>query len=291
MTKGTRRRLYAVGRYGALSLWLAVVLFPLLWAVLTSFKPPYQWFTWPPTWIPDPFTLNNYRVVWLGELLDTQYVQSASIQTPAFALINSVGIAGTATCLSVALGMLLAYGVSRYGILTESMLFRLLMLRMVPPIVVAVPIVMYYSSIGLLDNYFGLIIIYVVTTLPYSVWMTKSFIDEIPIEVEQAAELLGASRLRTIGEVVFPLIRSGVVATFMFILILTWSEYLLALLLSATQISTLPVQLNKYEGSTEGRLYGWQQALSIGVTLPLIVIGYAIHRHLVRGFSFGMLKR
>jgi len=121
--------------------------------------------------------------------------------------------------------------------------------------------------------------------------MTKCVIDEDPVEVEQAAELLGSSRVRTLGEVVFPLIRSGVVATFMFILILTWSEYLMALVLSATKISTLPVQLSKYEGSTEGRLYGWQQALAIGVTVPLIAIGYAIHRHLVRGFSFGMLKR
>ena len=85
--------------------------------------------------------------------------------------------------------------------------------------------------------------------------------------------------------------RSGVVATFMFILILTWSEYLMALILSATNISTMPVQLSKYEGATGGRLYGWQQAMSIGVILPLIVIGYAIHRHLVRGFSFGMLNK
>ena len=200
-------------------------------------------------------------------------------------------IAGSATLLSVTLGLLLAYGVSRYGILTERTLFRLLMLRMVPHIVVAVPVVMYYSSIGLLDNHFGLILIYVVTTLPYSVWMTKSFIDEIPVEIEQSAEILGATRARTLWEVVFPLIRSGLVATFMFVLILTWSEYLMALVLSATHISTLPVQLNKYEGSTEGRLYGWQQALAMGVTLPLIAIGYAIHKHLVRGFSFGMLKR
>jgi multiple sugar transport system permease protein len=281
----------SAGRYVVLCLWLVVVLFPLFWSVMTSFKPPYEWFTWPPTWIPHPFTLNNYRVAWFGELLDTQYVQSASVQAPVVALVNSIFIAGTSTTLSVTLGMLLAYGVSRYHILTERALFRLLMLRMIPPIVVAVPVLIYYSTVGLLDSYLGLIIIYVVTTLPYSVWMTKSFIDEIPVEVEQAAELLGASRVRTLAEVVLPLIRSGVVATFMFILILTWSEYLMALVLSAIKISTLPVHLSKYEVSTEGRLYGWQQALAIGVTVPLIAIGYAIHRHLVRGFSFGMLKR
>ena len=291
MTRRTRRRLASVGRYAVLGLWLLVVLFPIFWSVMTSLKPPPEWFTWPPTWIPDPFTLNNYRVAWFGELLDTQYVQSASVQTPFRALVNSVFIAGTSTILSVTLGMLLAYGVSRYGILSETALFRFLMLRMIPPIVVAVPVLLYYSTIGLLDSYLGLIIIYVVSTLPYSLWMTKSFIDEVPVEVEQAAELLGASRLRTIREIVLPLIGSGVVATLMFVLILTWSEYLMALTLSATHISTLPVQLSKYEGSTEGRLYGWQQAMSVGVTLPLIAVGWAIHRHLVRGFSFGMLKR
>jgi multiple sugar transport system permease protein len=291
VTRRGRRRLARAGRYAILGVWLAVVLFPLFWSVMTSLKPPYQWFTWPPTWIPDPFTANNYRVAWLGELLDTQYVQSASIQTPFHALLNSIVIAGTSTVLSVALGMLLAYGASRYGIVSERTLFRFLMLRMIPPIVIAVPVLLYYATIGLLDSYLGLITIYVVSTLPYSLWMTKSFIDEIPVEVEQAAELLGAGRLRTIWEVVLPLIRSGVVATMMFVLILTWSEYLMALILSATNISTMPVQLSKYEGATEGRLYGWQQAMAIGVTAPLIVIGYAIHRHLVRGFSFGMLRR
>lgn len=291
MNRRTKRRLLGVGRYTVLLGWLLVVLFPLFWSVMTSFKPPYEWFTWPPTWIPNPFTLNNYRVAWLGELLDTQYVQSASVQTPFAALLNSIAIAGTSTILSVTLGMLVAYGASRYGMLSERALFRFLMLRMIPPIVVAVPVLIYYSTIGLLDSYLGLIVIYVVSTLPYSVWMTKSFIDEIPVEVEQAAELLGASRTRTLWEIVLPLVRSGLVATLLFVLILTWSEYLVALLLSATHVSTLPVQLSKYEGSTEGRLYGWQQALSVGVTLPLIAVGYAIHRHLVRGFSFGMLKR
>ena len=104
-------------------------------------------------------------------------------------------------------------------------------------------------------------------------WMIKSFIDELPREIEQAAMILGASRLRTLWEIVFPLVRSGIVATFLFILILTWSEYLLALLLSKTEVVTLPVELSKYEGSVEGRVYGRQAALAVGITLPLIAIG------------------
>jgi multiple sugar transport system permease protein len=137
----------------------------------------------------------------------------------------------------------------------------------------------------------GLGVLYFLTSLPYAVWMTKSFIDEVPREVEQAAEILGASRWRTVFEVVLPLIRSGLVATFMFILILNWSEYLLALILSKTNVVTLPVELSKFEGSTEGRLFGRQAALSVGITLPLIIVGLFIRKHLARGFSFGMVRR
>jgi len=88
-----------------------------------------------------------------------------------------------------------------------------------------------------------------------------------------------------------PLVRSGVVATFMFVMILTWSEYLMALILTKTEVVTLPVQLAKYEGSSEGRVYGRQAALAVGITIPLIIIGCLIRKHLVRGFSFGMVKR
>jgi multiple sugar transport system permease protein len=235
--------------------------------------------------------LDNYRAVWTGATgtVTTQHVQS--MQKPWVALGNSLTISLTATVLSVAFGTLVAYGTSRYHLLSEARLFNLLMLRMIPPIVIAVPLTLYYSTLHLLDSVTGLVIVYVISTLPYSVWMTKSFVDEIPREMEQAAEILGASRWRTIWEVILPLMRSGVLATFLFILILTWSEYLMALILSKTDVVTLPVQLSKYEGSTEGRVYGWQAALAVGITLPLIVIGCLIRKHLVRGFSFGMVKR
>ena len=103
--------------------------------------------------------------------------------------------------------------------------------------------------------------------------------------------MLGASRWRIIFEIVLPLIRSGLVATFLFILILTWSEYLLALILSKSEVVTLPVELSKYQGSSEGRVYGRQAALAVGITFPLIIIGLFIRKHLARGFSFGMVRR
>ena len=138
---------------------------------------------------------------------------------------------------------------------------------------------------------FGLGALYFLSSLPYAVWMTKSFIDEVPREVEQAAEILGASRWRTIFEVVLPLIRSGLVATFMFILILNWSEYLLALILSKTHVVTLPVELSKYRGLDRGPAVRPPGGVVVGITLPLMIVGIMIRKHLARGFSFGMVRR
>lgn len=293
MTRQTRRQLAAVARHAVLSLWLIVTVFPIYWMVATAFKLPEQWLAWPPVWFPSPPTLENFAQVWVGTSVVSsgdQVLPPISLE-PLHGLRNSVVIAGTATLLSVAFGLLLAYGVSRYQILSERRMFNLLMLRMMPPIVIAIPLVLWYSTLHLLDTWVGMIVVYTIFTLPYSVWMTKSFIDEVPVELEQAAQILGASKLRAFAIIVVPLIRSGVVATCLFILILTWSEYLLGLVMTAADAQTLPVQLSKFEGTQEGRQFGLQSALSIGVTIPLIVIGLLIHKHLVRGFSFGMIRR
>ena len=291
MRRSQRRRVSAGVRYLVLSLWAIIALFPIFWMIATSFKPDTQWFAWPPVYVPHPLTLANYLNVWFGaeEYAATQYAISS--QKPLVSLLNSSVIAGVSTLLSVLFGSVLAYGVSRYHMLSETRMFQLLILRMIPPIVIAAPLSLYYAALGLLDSRIGLILIYFLTTLPYAVWMTKSFIDEVPRELEQAAEILGATRWRTLFEIVLPLIRSGLVATFLFILILTWSEYLLALIITKTNVTTLPIELSKYQGTTEGRVYGRQAALAVGITIPLMIVGLIIRKHLARGFSFGMIRR
>jgi multiple sugar transport system permease protein len=291
MTKSQRRRVTTIVRHTVLLVWAAIAFFPIYWMISTSFKPDTQWFAWPPVYIPDPVTLANYLNVWLGaeEYAATQYAISS--QKPLISLFNSTVIATTSTLLAVLFGSVIAYGVSRYRILSEARMFQLLMLRMIPPIVIVAPLSLYYSALGLLDSRLGLILVYFLTSLPYAVWMTKSFIDEVPREIEHAAEILGAPRWRIVFEIVLPLIRSGLVATFLFILILTWSEYLLALIITKTQVTTLPVELSKYQGSTEGRVYGRQAALAVGITVPLMIVGLVIRKHLARGFSFGMVRR
>lgn len=293
MRRDTRRKVFLGVRHALLSFWLLISIIPIYWMVTTAFKLPEQWYTWPPTWFPSPPTLENFYITWMGyQMIARPGIVLPTISLdPLLALGNSVVIAGSATLLSVTIGLLLAYGVSRYQILPEKRMFNLLVLRMMPPIVIAIPLVIWYSTLKFLDTWHGMIIIYTITTIPYAAWMTKSFIDEVPEEMEQAAQLLGASKLRAFFTIVVPLIRSGIVATCMFILILTWSEYLLALVMTAADAQTMPVQLSKFEGASEGRLYGFQSAMSIGVTIPLIVIGILIHKHLVRGFSFGMIRR
>jgi multiple sugar transport system permease protein len=291
MTKTKRRRITTTIRYVVLTIWAVIVFFPIYWMVATSFKIDTQWFAWPPVYFPDPPTFSNYMNVWFGavEYAETQY--ATSMQKPFIALRNSLIIASTSTFLAVAFGAVIAYGASRYRILSEARMFQLLVLRMIPPIVIVAPLSLYYSALGLLDTMSGLIVLYFLTSLPYAVWMTKSFIDEVPREIEQAAEILGASRWRTVFEIVLPLIRSGLVATFLFILILTWSEYLLAFIIGKTEAVTLPVELSKYQGTSEGRVYGRQAALAVGITIPLMIVGIFIRKHLARGFSFGMVRR
>ena len=180
MTKTQRRRLTATARYAILILWGIGAGFPIYWMVITSFKPDNQWFSWPPVYFPHPPTLDNYLNVWFGaqEYANTQYAISS--QKPLLSLWNSTVIAFTSTFLAVLFGSILAYGVSRYRILSEARMFQLLMLRMIPPIVVVAPLSLYYSALGLLDTRTGLILVYFLTTLPYAVSMTKSFIDEVP---------------------------------------------------------------------------------------------------------------
>src|SRR5215469_17048152 len=137
MTKSQRRRLTAVIRYGVLTLWALGAFFPIYWMVSTSFKPDNEWFAWPPIYFPDPPTLANYLNVWFGaeQYAATQYAISS--QKPLISLANSAIIATTSTSLAVLFGSVIAYGVSRYRILSEARMFQLLMLRMIPPIVVA----------------------------------------------------------------------------------------------------------------------------------------------------------
>ncbi|MDG2269892.1 MAG: carbohydrate ABC transporter permease [Alphaproteobacteria bacterium] len=290
MRRQSRERVFNVFRHSVLCVWLAIVIFPIYWIVLISFKGPAEWNVWPPTYWPDSPTLFNYVQVWVNDLATGSGNGGlADVIGPWESLTNTFVIALVASTLATVAGTIIAYGASRYRILTDSQLLYFLILRMVPPFVVAAPIFLWFSAIGLVDTVLGLTMLYTVTTLPYAMLVMKSFIDEIPRDIEYAAEMLGAARWQVFREIVFPLLRSGLAATFMFLFILNWSEYFLALILSKTDVSTLPVHLNRWAGNSGAN--GYQAALSVGSTLPLIVIGLLIRKHLVRGLTFGFAGR
>lgn len=308
---GARRPLLrAACRHGVLLVWTLVVLFPIYWMVLTSFKDAPDWVSWPTRWWPwidfDP-TLFNYRQIFqfggatdTGELRRQATEQAYNIWKGIF---DSSLIVTVASVLSLLLGTALAYAISRCGTGGRNYPYTILTIRMLPPIVVAIPMLIYYTSIPVLflnltgvrveffDTYTGLILLYIITTLPYVVWMMLAFIDEVPRELERAAWIMGAGRFATIRKVIFPLVGSGMAVTLMFVFILNWSEFLLALTLTTPKVLTLPVLLNKFQSAVEGRLYGPQAAIGTVVTLPVVVLGFLIQKHLVKGFSFGMIRR
>jgi multiple sugar transport system permease protein len=220
------------------------------------------------------------------------------------ALGDSLLVCTLSALAALCLGTLLAYSVARFGVGGKPVRYAVLTIRMVPPIVIAIPLLMYdallmpYAAeqvfgtrLSLYDTYLGLGLLYTVPPLPFVIWMRLSFIDEVPPTLAQAARLMGAGRLYTLRRVVLPLVASGLVVTFLFIFILTWSEFLLALTLTQPGVSTLPMLLNKFQSAVEGRLYGPQAAIGTVITLPVLMLGILIQNHLITGFSFGMMRK
>ena len=283
-----------------LVVWLLVTLFPIYWMVATSFKPHQEWFAWPPHWIPHHFTWNNYEeVLAVGAggtgSKTTQLSGAQQVLTAVLPIRDSLIISVSSSTVALVLAAFLAYAISRYGTGGRNYLYSLLMVRMMPPIVLAVPLLAYFTLPWwrhyLHDSYLGLIIPYVLTTLPYAVWMMHSFIEEIPRELENAARMMGAGRVYMMRKIVLPLIGPGLAVTFIFTFILNWSEFLLAYSLAGHKLITVTVQLSQYQAADVGRLYGPQAAFGTIAIIPLVALGLAIQRHLVTGFSFGMIRR
>ena len=269
---------------------IVVTLFPIFWIVMTAIKPPTDWNAVPAIWIPSEPTLVNFRTLLSPDAIREYGVGGVS-QAATMSVLGSILSSTTATLLSVTIGLLSAIGISRYSSGGRATPLMILSGRMFPPAAIAVPFVIIFSSIGLIDTYSGLIAIYVAATLPFSTWMLKSFVDEIPREIEEAAMVDGKSRLMAHLTVTLPLIRGGLFATTLFIFILNWSEFLFALVLSYTNIETIPVRLAKYVTATAGTLYGVQAALAVLAMAPLVIAGFLIQNHLARGMTFGAIKR
>lgn len=273
-----------------LAMALVLVLFPVFWIVMTALKPPTDWNASPAIWLPSEPTLVNFQTLFDPDALRKYGVGGVS-QPAAGAVAGSILAAVVATLLSVAIGLFAAIGISRYGNGSKVTPLVILSGRMFPPAAIAVPFVIIFSNVRLTDTFTGLIAIYVAVTLPFSTWMLKSFVDDLPREIEEAAMLDGRSRLGAHLQVTIPLIRGGLFSTALFIFTLNWSEFMFALVLSYSNVNTIPVQLAKYVTATAGTLYGVQAALAVLAMVPLVLTGFFIQSHLARGMTFGAIKR
>ena len=249
----------------------------------TSFKPETEWVTFPPIWFPQEFTLENYIVLFNpGALADIVHI---SMETALPALINSTVISVLATILCMVIGTMCAYSISRFRVGGNFFPMSILALRMFPPIAVALPVLVLFSTLQLRDTYMGMILAYACFNLPFSVWMMKSFIDDVPRELEEAAIIDGMTQIGAMTKVTIPLVKAGVAATSLFIFILCWSEFLFAFILTDTEVATITVRLARYTTDT-GEMYGARAALGVIATIPPVIIGYLIQGYLVRGLTF-----
>ena len=260
--------------YVLLLVTMTFILFPVYWMVVTSIKPPIEYVSRNPSLFPHHFTLSHY-----------QYLLKSGIFNN---FINTVIVSLSATLLSVVIGFMAAYSLARYrfpGKLDFIFLVWVLLVRMAPPVVMAIPLYSSLRVLGLLNSLLGLIISYQIYTLPYSIWMLLGFIRDVPLELEEAAAIDGASKWRTIFLVVLPLTGPGLVATAIFGIIMSWNEFLYALLFLRTPaMFTLPIRIAN--NITEfGIDWGNLMAIGIVASLPILILAGYVQKRLLRGFA------
>ena len=262
-----------------LVLMVAIYLFPVYWMVSTATKTKLDALSLPPNWLYKP-TLKHFKNIFTTEG-GTPFLHK---------LLNSFIAAFVSTGLVVIIGSLSAYVFSRFEIKgKDDLLFFILSTRMLPPVII-IPLAIMYSKFGLFDTRIGLIIAYTVFNLAFAVWMMKSFIDEIPKEYEEAAMIDGYSRFQAFFKFILPEMRTGIVATAIFSLIMAWNEFSFALLLTADSARTAPPSIAQSMG-TSGINWGYIAAGSLLLVLPVVVFTFLLREHLLRGFTFGVVKK
>jgi multiple sugar transport system permease protein len=294
-----------------------VYLVPIYWITSTAFKPRSLATTVPPTVLFQPevtafVKLFTKRVQMIGEVdpevyqnaprwekriydLGERFIKDADghIELSAYPsrFLNSLIIAVVSTFLAVAMGTLTAYGFSRFRMPGEQdWLFFILSTRMLPPVVVAIPMFLMYRVVGLVDTHIGLIILYTAFNLSFSVWLMKGFIDEIPKEYEEAALVDGYTRMEAFFKIVLPQAATGIAATAVFCFITAWNEYAFALMMTNRRAQTAPPFIPSQLGSG---ITDWT-AIAAGTflfLLPVAIFTFLLRKHLLRGVTFGAIRK
>ncbi|MFM2400238.1 MAG: hypothetical protein RL341_2395 [Pseudomonadota bacterium] len=292
------------------ALYALITIVPLAWIILTGFKTQSDAISYPPKVVFSPAIDGYCNLFTTRSRQSPEYIatlppaQSRCEQTardsgmvvagksnyiPRF--VNSLIIAFGSTLASVGLGVMAAYAFSRFKVpLKDDLLFFILSTRMMPPIAVAIPIFLMYRELGLSDTRLGMIVLYSAINVSLAVWLLKGFIDEIPREYEEAAMVDGYTRLQAFRKVVLPQATTGIVATAIFCLIFAWNEYAFAVLLTSGTAQTAPpfIPIIIGEGGQD-----WP-AVAAGTTLfliPILVFTILLRKHLLRGITFGAVRK
>lgn len=284
-----RRSLRTAGwGYTILAGTIGLVYFsPVLWMVMTAFKTRQDALATPPKLIFTPTFDNFYNVFY-------RVTESGAVFSTGMGLyfFNSIFIAGMGVFLALVLGTLAAYGFSRYPLRgNNTYLFIILTTRMLPPIIVIVPIFLMFRVTGLSGSYIGIILLYAMFNMAFTVWMMKSFFDELSKDVEDAARVDGANEFKVFFRICLPQLKAGLAATAVFALILTWNEFLFALLLTGSDTRTVPVAMARAIGGQLGVDWGLLSAIITLFLIPVFIVTYLLQNHLLRGVTFGTIRK
>jgi len=270
-----RSRSLALGVVAALvmSVWAV----PVLWGLLTSFKTERDVLAYPPVVIFTP-TLANYREVLFG---------SASILPN---LVSSMIVAGSATLATMLLAIPAAYALARLALPAKRAGgFYVLATQMLPPVGLIIPYYLALQKLGALDTYSGLVAIYITFSLPFAIWLMVSYFEDIPPEMEEAALLDRAGRLRALWHVILPQVRGGIAVTTIFVFLNAWNEFLFAVVLGGNRVRPVTVAMFNFI-SVEQTLWAKLAAGSMLAMAPVILLGLIAQKHIVKGLTVGAVK-
>ncbi len=259
------------------ALLLVVWAFPVLWALLTSFKTERDVLAYPPTVIFAP-TLANYRDVLLG---------SASILPN---LLSSTIVAGASTLLTLLFAVPAAYALARLDLPAKRASgFYVLATQMLPPVGLIIPYYLVLQKVGALDTYTGLVVIYLTFSLPFAIWLMVSYFEDIPREMEEAALLDRAGRLRALWYVILPQVRGGIAVTTIFVFLNAWNEFLFAVVIGGNRVRPVTVAMFNFI-SVEQTLWAKLAAGAMLAMAPVILLGLLAQGHIVKGLTVGAVK-
>jgi multiple sugar transport system permease protein len=275
MKTSHRKKIKLALRYIAVIALTILFLFPIYWLFMISFKTANEIYAYPPVWWPETLQLSNYRVLF----------EDGDAATVG----NSLIVAGVSTIFAMILGTICAYSLARFKTGGEHLANWIISQRMIPPIAIVFPVFLLYVWFGMVDTYFGLILLYTAFNLPYVIWMMRGYIMDIPISLEQAALVDGYTRWQVVWKVVFPMCRAGLFATAIFTFVFAWNDFIFSLVLTRTDVATYTVQVTHYFGG-QSNFWGKISAMSVLGTLPIFFIVAFMQKYLVRGISLGAVK-